>query len=58
MYLVSKNLSKFTPKRNKLHLTTTTIFKANFNTPNCTTYSFLRLPGNGLAITALFLCNK
>ena len=62
MFLLSKILSKFTPKRNKLHLTTITLFKANFNkisyTPNCTTYSFHRLPSNGLATIALFLCNK
>ena len=33
MFLLSKVLSKFTPKLNKLHLTTimTTLFKANFN---------------------------
>ena len=46
MFLLSKILSKFTPKRNELHLTTITLFKANFNkiyTPNCTTYSFPRL---------------
>ena len=29
MFLLSKILSKFTPKRNKLHLTTVTLFKAN-----------------------------
>ena len=51
MFLLSKILSNFTPKLNKLHLTTITLFKANFNkiyTPNCTTYSFPRLPSNGL----------
>ena len=31
MFLLSKILSKFTPKLNKLHLTTITLFKANFN---------------------------
>ena len=31
MFLFSKILSKFTPKLNKLHLTTITLFKANFN---------------------------
>ena len=31
MFLSSKILSKFTPKLNKLHLTTITLFKANFN---------------------------
>ena len=31
MFLLSKTLSKFTPKLNKLHLTTITLFKANFN---------------------------
>ena len=55
MFLLSKILSNFTPKLNKLHLTTITLFKANFN--NCTTYSFPRLPSNGLATIALFLCN-
>ena len=30
MFLLSKILSKFTPKLNKLHLTTITLFKANF----------------------------
>ena len=47
MFLLNKIVSKFTPKHNKLHLTTLTLFKANFNkiyTPNCTTYSFPRLP--------------
>ena len=60
MFLFSKILSRFTPKLNKLHLTTKTLFKANLIrfTPNCTTYSFPRLPSNGLATIALFLCNK
>ena len=42
MFLVSKILSKFTPKRNKLHLTTTTLLRQTLirYTPNCTTYSF------------------
>ena len=31
MFLLSKILSKFTPKRNKLYLTKTTLFKASFN---------------------------
>ena len=31
MFLLSKILSNFTPKLNKLHLTTITLFKANFN---------------------------
>ena len=31
MFLLSKILSNFTPKLNKLHLTTVTLFKANFN---------------------------
>ena len=31
MFLLSKILLKFTPKLNKLHLTTITLFKANFN---------------------------
>ena len=31
MFLESKILLKFTPKLNKLHLTTITLFKANFN---------------------------
>ena len=31
MFLLSKILSKFTPKLNKLNLTTITLFKANFN---------------------------
>ena len=31
MFLLSKILSKFTPKLNKLHLTTITLFKANFH---------------------------
>ena len=31
MFLLSKILSKFSPKLNKLHLTTITLFKANFN---------------------------
>ena len=34
MFLLSKILSKFTPKPNKLHLTTITLFKANFNKIN------------------------
>ena len=60
MFLLSKILSQFTPKRNKLHLTTKTLFKAEIirYTPNCTTYSFPELPSNGLATRALFLCNK
>ena len=60
MFLLSKILSKFTPKLNKLHLTTITLFKVTLIrfTPNCTTYSFPRLPSNGLATIALFLCNK
>ena len=42
MFLLIKILSQFTPKRNKLHLTTKTLFKAEIirYTPNCTTYSF------------------
>ena len=31
MFLLSKILSKFTPKLNKLHLTTITLFKTIFN---------------------------
>ena len=31
MFLLSKILSKFTPKLNNLHLTTITLFKANVN---------------------------
>ena len=31
MFLLNKISSKFTPKLNKLHLTTITLFKANFN---------------------------
>ena len=31
MFLESKILLKFTPKLNKLHLTTITLFKENFN---------------------------
>ena len=31
MFLLNKILLKFTPKLNKLHLTTITLFKANFN---------------------------
>ena len=62
MFLLSKILSKCTPKRNKLHLTTTTLFKASFNkiwyTPKCTTYSFPGLSSNGLATITLFLCNE
>ena len=44
MFLLRKILSKFTPKLNKLHLTTIALFKANLIriTPNCTTYSFPR----------------
>ena len=57
MFLLSKILLKFTPKFNKLYLTTKKLFKANF-TPNCTTYSLPRVPSNGLATIALFLCNK
>ena len=57
MFLLSKILLKFTPKFNKLYLTTIKLFKANF-TPNCTTYSLPRVPSNGLATIALFLCNK
>ena len=59
MFLLRKILLKFTPKLNKLHLTTITLFKANFRfTPNCTIYSFPRLPSKGCATIALFLCNK
>ena len=60
MFLLSKILSKFTPNRNKLHLTTITLFKETVirYTPNCTTYSFPELPINGLATIALFLCNE
>ena len=62
MFLLSKILSKFTPKLNKLHLTTITLFKANFNKIysklHHSAYSFPRLPSNGLATIALFLCNK
>ena len=60
MFLLSKILSKFTPKLNKLHLTTITLSRQTLIrfTPNCTTYSFPRLPSNGLATIALFLCNK
>ena len=60
MFLLSKILSNYTPKLNKLHLTTITLFKAKLLrfTPNCTTYSFPRLPSNGLATIALFLCMK
>ena len=65
MFLLSKILSKFTPKLNKLHLTTIALFKANFNK----NYSKLHhlffsqtqtrsLGGNGLATIALLLCNK
>ena len=60
MFLLSKILLKFTPKLNKLHLTTITLFKATLIrfTSNCTTYSFPRLPSKGCATIALFLCNK
>ena len=59
MFLLSKMLSKFTQKLNKLHLTTITLFKANFNqiSSKLHHYSFPRLPSNGLARIALFLCN-
>ena len=42
MFLLSKILSKFTPKLNKLHLTTITLFKANLVRfiPNCATSLF------------------
>ena len=60
MFLLSKILSKFTPKLNKLHLTTIALFKANFNKiySKLHHFSFPRLPSNGLATIALFLCNK
>ena len=38
---------------------TITLFRQTLRyTPNCTTYSFPRLPSNGLATIALFLCHK
>ena len=61
MFLLSKILSNFTPKLNKLHLTTITLFKANFNKIIYSKLHHLfisRLPSNGLATIALFLCNK
>ena len=59
MFLLSKILSKFTPKRNELHLTTTTLFKAliRYNSYG-TTCSFPGLSSNGMATIALFLGNK
>ena len=62
-YLLTKILLKFTPKLNKLYLTTLTLFKANFNKIYSKLHhlfivSFPRLPSNGLATIALFLCNK
>ena len=56
MFLLNKILLKFTPKLNKLHLTTITLFKANFNK----IYSKLHhlFPSKGCATRALFLCNK
>ena len=57
MLLLSKILSKFTPKCLELHLTTITLLIGY--TPNCKTYSFPRLPSNSLATIALFfLSNK
>ena len=60
MFLLRKILSKFTPELNKLHLTTITLLIQTLIrfTPNCTIYSFPRLPRNGLATIALFLCYK
>ena len=56
MFLLCKILSKFTPKRNKLHLTTITLFKANFNKIYSKLHHlfFPRLPSNGLATIAFF----
>ena len=61
MFLESKILLKFTPKLNKLHLTTITLFKANFNKIFyliAPLILFPRLPSKGCATRALFLCNK
>ena len=64
MFFIKQDLSKFTPKRNKLHLTTVTLLKANFNKIYSNLHhlyiSFPRLPSNGNypEIIALFLCNK
>ena len=61
MFLLSKILLKFTPKFNKLHLTTITLLKANFNKIYSKLHHlfFSQTPySNGFATIALFLCNK
>ena len=61
MILLSKILLKFTPKLNKLHLTTTTLLWANFRKIYSKLHHlfFSQTPySNGLATIALFLCNK
>ena len=58
MFLFRKILLKYTPKLNKLVLSNYLRQTLIRFTPNYTTYSLPRVPSNGLATIALFLCNK